>query len=74
VEPLDTNVLELLNMALRSGASMAMKVAAISEKVAQATQVMAEREESYLKRATETDETESVDWDVPFGTVSAWSM
>lgn len=74
MEPLDTNVLELLNMALRSGASMPMKVATISEKVAQATQVTTEREGTYLKRAAEADETETVGWDLPFGTVSAWSM
>jgi hypothetical protein len=66
-------VLELLNMALESGAAQSLKVPALSEKLALATQVLTERENDYLKKAREKDADEKVGWDIPYGWPSAWT-
>jgi hypothetical protein len=73
---LNSNVLELLNMALASGASVPMTVSAITKNVATATQIKAEREAAYLQKSPEKDQTESVAWDIPYGNsvASAWLM
>ena len=73
IDPLHSNVLELLNMALESGAAQSLKVPPLSEKVALATQVLTERETDYLKKAREKDADEKVGWDIPFGCPSAWT-
>jgi hypothetical protein len=60
-------------MALASGASLPLSIPTISEKVSLATQVVTERETSYMKKSAETDDVEVVGWDVPYGTEpSAW--
>jgi hypothetical protein len=68
--------LELLNMALASGAAVPMTVSTITKKVATATQIKAEREAAYLQKSLEKDQTESVGWDIPYGdpVASAWLM
>jgi hypothetical protein len=60
-------------MALDSGAAQSLKLPALSEKVALATQILTEREADYLKKAREKDPDEKVGWDVPFGWPSAWT-
>ncbi|PVF99781.1 TPR-like protein [Serendipita vermifera] len=72
VEPLNSNVLELLNMALASGASLPLSIPTISEKVSLATQGVTERETAYMKKSAESDDQEVVGWDVPYGEPSAW--
>ena len=72
---MNANVLELLNTALATGASMPLKLPALEEKVASLTQSTADKEAAYMRKAAEAEASPNehvTSWDGPFGEVSAW--